>query len=197
MKSRAKRKKTARGSAELIEDVASRNAVRKVLVVDVGGTSVKTLVTGGEKRRSLPSGPKMTPKKMVAGIKEIVSGWTYDVISIGYPGPVLQGRPVAEPWNLGGGWVGFDFVSAFGVPVKIINDAAMQALGSYDGGKMLFLGLGTGLGTAMVVEGIVEPMELDIYLTRNTPTRTMLAAPRWSATARRSGAVTFSMSSNA
>jgi polyphosphate glucokinase len=160
MKSRAKRKKTARGSAELIEDVAPRNAVRKVLVVDVGGTSVKTLVTGGEKRRSLPSGPKMTPKKMVAGIKEIVSGWTYDVISIGYPGPVLQGRPVAEPWNLGGGWVGFDFVSAFGVPVKIINDAAMQALGSYDGGKMLFLGLGTGLGTAMIVEGIVEPMEL-------------------------------------
>jgi polyphosphate glucokinase len=160
MKPKANRKKTALGSAELTEEVAPPNAMRKVLVVDLGGTSVKTLVTGGEKRRSLPSGPKMTPKKMVAGIEEIASGWAYDVISLGYPGPVLQGRPVAEPWNLGRGWVGFDFARAFGVPVKIINDAAMQALGSYDGGKMLFLGLGTGLGTAMIVDGFVEPMEL-------------------------------------
>ena len=126
----------------------------------MGGTSVKILATGEEEHRSLPSGPKMTPKEMVAGIKKISGDWTFDVISIGYPGPVLHGRPLAEPWNLGGGWVGFDFAGAFGVPTKVINDAAMQALGSYEGGKMLFLGLGTGLGTAMVVEGIVEPMEL-------------------------------------
>jgi len=102
----------------------------------------------------------MTPKRMVAEVKTLATGWMHDVVSIGYPGPVLRGRPVAEPRNLGRGWVGFDFAAAFGRPVQIINDAAMQALGSYKGGKMLFLGLGTGLGTAMVVEGIVEPMEL-------------------------------------
>ena len=102
----------------------------------------------------------MTPKRMVAEVKTLATGWMHDVVSIGYPGPVFRGRPVAEPRNLGRGWVGFDFAAAFGRPVQIINDAAMQALGSYQGGKMLFLGLGTGLGTAMIIEGIVEPMEL-------------------------------------
>jgi polyphosphate glucokinase len=159
MKAQAKRSKTAQDRA-ILADRSRRSTSARVLVVDAGGTSVKVLATGEVVRRSLPSGPKMTPKQMVAGVKEIADGWTYDVISIGYPGPVLRGRPIAEPWNLGGGWVGFDFASAFGVPVKIVNDAAMQALGSYQGGKMLFLGLGTGLGTAMIVEGIVEPMEL-------------------------------------
>jgi polyphosphate glucokinase len=131
-----------------------------VLVVDVGGTSVKILASGEKEHRSFASGPKLTPKQMVAGVKKLADGWRLDAISIGYPGTVLGGRPVAEPYNLGRGWVGFDFASALGRPVKVINDAAMQALGSYQGGKMLFLGLGTGLGTTMVVEGIIEPMEL-------------------------------------
>jgi polyphosphate glucokinase len=133
---------------------------KKVLVVDVGGTSVKILASGHKEHRSFPSGPKMTPKVMVAGVKRLAADWTYDAMSIGYPGPVLSGRPIAEPYNLGRGWVGFDFNAAFGCPVIVINDAAMQALGSYKGGKMLFLGLGTGLGSTMVVDGIVEPMEL-------------------------------------
>ena len=131
-----------------------------MLVIDVGGTSVKILVSGEKGHRSFPSGPTLTPKRMVSEVKKLARGWTHDVVSIGYPGPVLRGRPVAEPYNLGRGWVGFDFAAAFGRPVQVVNDAAMQALGSYKGGKMLFLGLGTGLGTAMVVEGIVEPMEL-------------------------------------
>jgi polyphosphate glucokinase len=130
------------------------------LVVDVGGTSVKILDTGQHEPRSFPSGPRMTPGQMVAGVKRLATDWVYDVVSIGYPGPVLHGRPVAEPYNLGLGWVGFDFAAAFGHPVKMINDAAMQALGSYKGGKMLFLGFGTGLGSTMIVDGIVEPMEL-------------------------------------
>ena len=137
-----------------------RHRVKSVLVVDVGGTSVKILATGQSESRSFPSGPKLTPKRMVAGVKKLAADWTYDVVSIGYPGPVLGGRPAAEPINLGRGWVAFDFARAFGRPVKVINDAAMQALGSYKGGKMLFLGLGTGLGTALIVEGMVKPMEL-------------------------------------
>jgi len=131
-----------------------------VLVVDVGGHSVKILATGQEKPRSFPSGPSLTAAQMVAGVKEAAGDWTYDVLAIGYPGPVLHGRPVTEPWNLGRGWVGFDYGGAFGRPVKLVNDAAMQALGSYQGGKMLFLGLGTGLGSTLIVDGIVEPMEL-------------------------------------
>lgn len=133
---------------------------KRVLVVDVGGTSIKILATGQDEHRSFPSGPTLTPQQMVSGVKKLAQGWSYDVVSIGYPGPVLHGRPVAEPYNLGRGWVGFNFAAAFGHPVKVINDAAMQALGSYTGGKMLFLGLGTGLGSTMIVEGIVEPMEL-------------------------------------
>ena len=131
-----------------------------VLVVDVGGTDIKVLATGQETHRKFPSGPTMTAAQMVAGVLEIAEGWNFEVVSIGYPGPVLKDRPVAEPHNLAKGWVGFDFKGAFGKPVKIINDAAMQALGSYEGGRMLFLGLGTGLGTTMIVDGVLEPMEL-------------------------------------
>jgi polyphosphate glucokinase len=140
--------------------VAKKSSVKNVLVVDVGGTSVKILATGQNEHRSFASGPTLTPKRMVSEVTKVAGGWMYGLMSIGYPGPVLRGRPVAEPYNLGRGWVGFDFAAAFGRPVKVVNDAAMQALGSYKGGKMLFLGLGTGLGTAMIVEGIVEPMEL-------------------------------------
>ena len=131
-----------------------------VLVIDIGGNNVKILATGKKEARKFPSGPALTPKKMVAGVKKLAGDWRYDVVSIGYPGVVLRNRPVAEPHNLGRGWVGFDFEAAFKRPVKVVNDAAMQALGSYKSGKMLFLGLGTGLGSAMIVEGIIEPMEL-------------------------------------
>jgi polyphosphate glucokinase len=139
---------------------AARASAKRVLVVDVGGTAVKILTSGQTQHRSFPSGPTLTPGRMVAEVKRLAGDWTYDVVSIGYPGPVLHGQPVAEPYNLGRGWVGYNFVRAFGRPVKVVNDAAMQALGSYNGGKMLFLGLGTGLGAALIVEGIVEPMEL-------------------------------------
>ncbi len=132
----------------------------KVLAVDVGGTNVKLLASGQTERRKFPSGPALSPAQMVAGVLNAAQGWDYDVVSIGYPGPVLRGRPAVEPVNLGSGWVGFDFEAAFGKPVKILNDAAMQALGSYEGGRMLFLGLGTGLGTTMIIDGIIEPMEL-------------------------------------
>src|SRR6516225_2767899 len=131
-----------------------------VLVVDVGGTNVKIAATGQSAPRLIPSGPDMTPKEMVAKVRAAAAGWKYDVVSIGYPGYVIRGRPVHEPYNLGGGRVGVDFEAAFGCRVKLMNDAAMQALGSYKGGKMLFLGLGTGLGSGMVLDGIVEPMEL-------------------------------------
>ncbi len=131
-----------------------------VLVVDVGGHSVKILATGQDEPRTLPSGPTLTAEQMAAGVKKLAEDWNYDVLAIGYPGPVLHSRPVAEPYNLGPGWVGFDYEAAFGRPVKVVNDAAMQALGSYKGGKMLFLGLGTGLGSTLIVDGIVEPMEL-------------------------------------
>jgi polyphosphate glucokinase len=142
------------------DTVATRSAMKRVLVVDVGGTSVKILATGRTEGRSFPSGPTLTPARMVSGVKKLAADWTYDVVSVGYPGAILGGRPVAEPHNLGRGWVGFDFAGAFDRPVKVVNDAAMQALGSYRGGKMLFLGLGTGLGSAMIVEGIVAPMEI-------------------------------------
>jgi len=131
-----------------------------VLVIDVGGTHVKILATGQKQRREFPSGPRLTPKQMVAGVKKLAKDWKYDAVSIGYPGVVVGDRPVADPYNLGNGWAGFDFGAAFKCPVKVINDAAMQALGSYKHGKMLFFGLGTGLGSVMVVDGIVEPMEL-------------------------------------
>jgi polyphosphate glucokinase len=132
----------------------------KILVVDVGGSHVKILATGQKQKREVISGPRMTARQMVSRVRKLAEGWAYDAVSVGFPGPVLHDRPVAEPHNLGPGWMGFDFTSAFGLPVKVINDAAMQALGSYEGGKMLFLGLGTGLGSAMIVNGIIEPMEL-------------------------------------
>jgi polyphosphate glucokinase len=131
-----------------------------VLVVDVGGTHVKILATGQKELREFTSGPTLTAKQMVAGVKKLAGNWKYDAVSIGYPGTVLRNRLLAEPHNLGRGWVGFDFEAAFKCPVKVVNDAAMQALGSYNGGKMLFLGLGTGLGSAMILDGVVEPMEL-------------------------------------
>ena len=131
-----------------------------VLVIDVGGTHVKILATGQKDKREFASGPALTAQQMVSGVRELAGEWSYDVVSIGYPGPVLHNRPVADPNNLGRGWMGFDFSTAFKRRTKVLNDAAMQALGSYRKGKMLFLGLGTGLGSALVVAGIVEPMEL-------------------------------------
>jgi polyphosphate glucokinase len=132
----------------------------RVLAIDVGGTHVKILASGQKTPQKFVSGPTMTPKQMVAGVKKLAAGWSYDVVSIGFPGVVLQGRILHEPHNLGPGWVQFDFAKTFHRPVKVINDAAMQAVGSYRGGRMLFLGLGTGLGSALIVDGILEPMEL-------------------------------------
>lgn len=132
----------------------------KILVIDVGGTHVKVLASGVKEHRQFPSGKHMTPRKMVAEVKKLTRDWEYDAISIGFPAPLVLGHIYSEPKNLGKGWTGFDFAKAFGKKVQIINDAAMQALGSYKGGRMLFLGLGTGLGTAMIVDGIVVPMEL-------------------------------------
>lgn len=134
--------------------------MKSVLVIDVGGTHVKVLATGQETKREFASGPTLTPQRMASKVKKLVADWKYDAISIGYPGPVLQNQPTSEPWNLGKGWKGFNFEAAFKRPVKVVNDAAMQALGSYKHGKMLFLGLGTGLGSAAIVDGIVEPLEL-------------------------------------
>lgn len=132
----------------------------KVLVMDVGGTHVKLLMTGQKEPAKFVSGPKLTAAKMVSETKKAIRDWKFDVISIGYPGPVINGHPLREPHNLGSGWMAMNFQKAFGHPVKIANDAAMQALGSYKGGKMLFLGLGTGLGSAMISDGYLEPMEL-------------------------------------
>lgn len=131
-----------------------------VLAIDIGGTNVKILASGQKAPRKFPSGPDLTPRQMVAGVKRLARGWKFEAVSIGYPGMVIHNHPVAEPRNLGRGWIGFDYRAAFGKPVKIVNDAAMQALGSYKGGKMLFLGLGTGLGSTVIADGIVEPMEL-------------------------------------
>lgn len=139
---------------------ASMKAPVKVLVIDIGGTGVKILASGQTERRRFPSGKDLTPRKMVTGVKRLTKDWEYDVVSIGYPGVVRNGSPAVEPRNLAPGWVGFDFQKAFGCPVKVLNDAAMQALGSYRGGTLLFLGLGTGLGTALVVDGTVVPMEI-------------------------------------
>ena len=137
-----------------------QNAHKNILVVDVGGTHVKVLATGQKEPVKILSGPDMTAKKMVREVRSAAKNWDYSAVSIGYPGPVIHGHPLIDPHNLGRGWVGFDFHKAFGRPVKIVNDAAMQALGIYRGGRMLFLGLGTGLGSAMIVDGILEPMEV-------------------------------------
>ena len=163
----SKRSREARRQVDAVPRSSSTHAVAKrglvaknVLVIDVGGTAVKILATGQTESRSFRSGPTLTPKRMISGVKKLAADWAYDAVSIGYPGAVLGGRPSAEPVNLGRGWVGFDFAEAFALPVKVINDAAMQALGSYRGGRMLFLGLGTGLGTALIVGGVVKPMEI-------------------------------------
>jgi len=137
-----------------------RKLVRNVLVIDIGGTHVKAFLTGEGVKRETVSGPTLTPKKMVSAVRKLTADWNYDAVSVGYPGLVAHNRPVADPWNLGKGWAGFNFQAAFKRPVKVVNDAALQALGSYKGGKMLFLGLGTGLGSALIVDGIIEPMEL-------------------------------------
>jgi|GEM_PF-3245305 len=132
----------------------------KVLVIDIGGTSIKAIATGRRTRVRILSGPELTPESMVRQVQEAVAGWEYDVVSIGYPGPVKDGKPTKEPKNLGRGWVGFNFERAFGRPVKVVNDAAMQALGSYEKGTLLFLGLGTGLGSTLILDGVLAPMEL-------------------------------------
>jgi predicted NBD/HSP70 family sugar kinase len=132
----------------------------KILVIDVGGTNIKVLASGRRAPVKIPSGPRMTPRVMVHAVREVAKDWAYEAVSIGFPGPVKNGRPMQEPWNLGKGWVRFDYKKAFGRPVRMINDAAMQALGSYAGGNMLFLGLGTGLGSAMVRDGVLIPLEL-------------------------------------
>jgi polyphosphate glucokinase len=133
---------------------------RRILAIDVGGSHVKMRVVGRRETRQFESGPKLTPRRMVARVHELVGDWNYEAVSVGYPGLVVHGKVVAEPHNLGKGWVGFDFRKAFGRPTQVMNDAAMQAVGSYEGGRMLFLGLGTGLGSAMIVDGVVAPMEL-------------------------------------
>ena len=134
--------------------------MQSVLVVDVGGSHVKVLVSGESERRRADSGPDFTATQMVAAVLDLAEGWQWDVVSVGVPAPVHGGRVVTDPVNLGGGWAGFDYEAAFGKPTKVVNDAAMQALGSYDGGKMLFLGLGTGLGSALIDNGVLEPLEL-------------------------------------
>jgi polyphosphate glucokinase len=134
--------------------------MKRVLAIDIGGTHVKILAAGQTEKRAAASGPTLTPRRMVTAVKRLATGWPFDAVAIGYPGPVLHNRPLFEPHNLGRGWVGFDYARAFGKPVRILNDAAMQALGSYKGGRMLFIGLGTGLGTAVVSHGRVEPLEL-------------------------------------
>lgn len=139
----------------------------KILVIDIGGNKVKLYSSEENEKRKFPSGPRLVPQKMVEEIKRLTQDWQYEAISVGYPGPVLNQRIATEPHNLGRGWAGFDFAAAFGRPVHLINDAAMQAVGGYQGGTMLFLGLGTGLGTAMVADGVVEPMELAHEAYRN------------------------------
>jgi len=133
---------------------------RKILVIDVGGSHVKCVATGHKRPAKFASDSKLTPDRMVKQVLRITKGWRFDAVSIGYPGVVRRGKIAREPHNLGSGWIGFDFDAAFDRPVKIVNDAAMQALGGYEGGKMLFLGLGTGLGSAFIVDGVIAAMEL-------------------------------------
>ncbi|RWO41069.1 MAG: ROK family protein [Mesorhizobium sp.] len=131
-----------------------------VLTIDIGGSHVKILTSAGGEERRADSGPDLTPQQMIDVVNKLAEGLSYDVVSMGYPGPVNHNRPLADPANLGKGWAGFDFAGAFGKPVKVVNDALMQAIGSYEGGRMLFLGLGTGLGAAMIADNVAQPMEL-------------------------------------
>ena len=132
----------------------------RILVIDVGGHNVKVRHPVEKTVVKIPSGPTLTAARMAREVKRVAADWRYDAVSIGYPGPVVNGRPALEPYNLGRGWMRYDYRAAFGKPVRILNDAAMQALGSYHGGRMLYLGLGTGLGSALVIDGVVQPMEL-------------------------------------
>jgi len=166
----------------------------RVLVIDIGGTHVKLLATGYRTPVKIESGPEMTARKMVANVRKAATRWAYSRVSIGYPGPVLHGKPVSEPHNLGPGWVGFNFRKAFGRPVKLVNDAAMQAIGSYEGRRMLFLGLGTGLGSALIVDGILEPMELAHLPYKNGRTYNTSGCAVWSGWAGRSGGEQWRMS---
>jgi len=159
-KSQNQKKNTEHDSSPRAEDKGNQKPKPKILVIDIGGTNVKVLASGMKEPIKIPSGPTMAPALMVKQVKEATKGLDYDVVSIGYPGPVVQGRPLREPHNLAPGWVGFNFRRAFGRPAKVLNDAAMQALGSYKEGRMLFLGLGTGLGSAMISDYVLEPMEL-------------------------------------
>ena len=131
-----------------------------ILVIDIGGTNVKFMASGHDAPRKFPSGRELTPERMAEGVKAAAAGLDYEAVSIGFPGPILCGQPMTEPANLGPGWMGFDFAAAFGKPVKVMNDAAMQALGSYQGGKMLVLGLGTGVGATVIHDGEIEPLEI-------------------------------------
>src|SRR5260221_12102 len=148
------------GVAIMRKRTKSRISKKIILTIDVGGSHVKVMTSRTRKKREFSSGSQLSAKAMVKKVKDLTKDWSYDVISLGYPGPVLRNRPIAEPRNLGHGWAGFDFARAFRRPARVVNDALMQALGSYKGGRMLFLGLGTGLGSAMIVDGVLEPMEL-------------------------------------
>jgi polyphosphate glucokinase len=149
-----------RNESAKMKKAITRVRARTILSVDVGGSHVKVMTDGKREKREFVSGASLSAGAMVKRVKELTKDWSYDVVSIGYPGPVVRDRPTTQPYNLGSGWKGFDFAKAFGCPTKVVNDALMQALGSYDGGKMLFLGLGTGLGSAMIVDGALVPMEL-------------------------------------
>ena len=140
--------------------MANRGKPPSVLVVDVGGSHVKALLSGESERRRFPSGPDLTPQETVQGVLKLTEDWSFERVTVGIPTPVRGGKPIAEPVNLGAGWVGFDFEAGFGVPTKVVNDAVMQAVGSYEGGRMLFLGLGTGLGSALIIDGVIQPLEL-------------------------------------
>jgi polyphosphate glucokinase len=133
---------------------------QKILVVDAGGSNIKLMVSGSEERIKFESGPRFTPRALMAGIRKVAGDWDYEAVSLGLPTPIVRDLPAREPNNLGRGWMKFDYAAAFGKPVKLINDAAMQALGSYEGGRMLFIGLGTGLGSAMILDSILVPLEL-------------------------------------
>lgn len=146
--------------AIVVHMAVKKKTQKRVLAIDIGGSHVKTRLSGHREMRQFDSGPDMTPKQMVAQVHKMNGDLHFDAVSIGYPGVVVHGKIVAEPYNLGRGWVGFDFRKAFGRPTHVMNDAAMQALGSYEGGRMLFLGLGTGLGSTMIVDGVVAPMEI-------------------------------------
>lgn len=156
-------------SAAKKTDAAPRREPTKILSVDIGGTNIKFLASGEVEPRKIPSGPELTPGDMVRELKKLTADWRYTAVSIGYPGLVGDSGPVGEPGNLGKGWVGFDFAAAFGCPVRIVNDAAMQALGSYDGGRMLFLGFGTGIGSVLIVDHAVVPLELGELAWKDKP----------------------------